>query len=127
MPSLDVSDIPVCAEFGDTFDVLRRPEQITQFGRVTLGPEVRATMVGTIYPTGDNSLVRQEDFQRGAKTLTIVTPYRLRTGGPGYQPDFVMYRSVVYVVRSVEDYTQYGAGFVAAECSSIESIESPPQ
>lgn len=127
MPTLDVSDVPICAEFGDTFQVQRRPETVNQFGRSTVTNPQALTQVGTIYPTGDNDLVRQEDQQHGRKTLTIVTPYRLRTASPGAQPDFVYYRGNIFVVSQVRDYTQYGAGFVEAICSSIEAIEAPPQ
>ena len=126
MPTLDVSDIPVCVEFGDRFDVLRRPETINAFGR-SVTSQVTATAYGTIYPTGDNSLVRQTDYELGRKTLTIVTPYRLRQAAPGYQPDLILYRGNEYVVSKIEDYSQYGAGLIVAEVSSILATDPPPQ
>lgn len=126
MATLDVSFVPGCAEFGDIFQVVRRAEAIDNFGRSST-TQVIATALGTIYPTGDNRLVRQEDYQRGAKTLTLVTTYRLQQAAPGYQPDVVLFRGNQFVVTSVEDFSQYGAGFVVAECSSMLSIDAPPQ
>jgi hypothetical protein len=127
MPTLDVSDIPLCAEFADRFDVIRRPETISQSGRSVPSQVTVAGLLGTIYPTGDNSLVRQTDYQLGRKTLTIVTPYRLQMAAPGYQPDLVLYRGNQYVVSAIEDFSQYGAGFIVAEVSSILAIDAPPQ
>jgi hypothetical protein len=126
MATLDVSDIPICAEFSDRFDVLRRPETVSEFGR-SVTSQVTASAVGTIYPTGDNSLVRQADFEISRKTLTCVTPYRLQQAAPGFQPDLVLYRGNQYVVSAVEDYSQYGAGFVVAQLSSVIAIDTPPQ
>jgi hypothetical protein len=127
MATLDVSEIPQCAEFADTFQVTQRPETINQYGRSQISAAVSQPILGTIYPTGDNALQRQEDKQYGRKTLTIVTQYRLRTASPGAQPDFVYYRGNAYVVREVNDYSQYGGGFVEAVCSSLEAIDTPPQ
>jgi hypothetical protein len=116
----------VCAEFADRFDVLRRAETISEFGRSST-TQVTATAYGTIYPTGDNNLVRQADFEIGRRTLTCVTPFRLQQAAPGFQPDLVLYRGNQYVVSAVEDYSQYGAGFIVAQLSSVIAIDQPPQ
>jgi galactose-6-phosphate isomerase len=126
MATLDVSDIPQCDEFADRFDVIRRPETIAPSGR-SFTTQVTGTGVGTFYPTGDNSLVRQADYELGRKTLTCVTKYRLQQAAPGYQPDVVLYRGNQFVVSSIEDFSQYGEGFVAAQLSSISGIDAPPQ
>lgn len=126
MALLDVNQVILDPDFADRFQVVRRAETITQLGRsAVLNAPIEAT--GVLYPTGDNSLVRQEDQQHGVKTLTCVTPFRLRQAAPGYQPDLVIFRGVTFVVRAVEDYAQFGAGFVVAQCSSLETIDAPPQ
>lgn len=127
MATLDVSEIIVCAEFADTFQVEQRPETLSQSGRSQVTPAGPTTQLGVIYPTGDNRLQRQADKEFGLKTLTCVTTYRLRTASPGAQPDRVYYRGNIYIVTEVEDYSQYGAGFVVAQLSSVQSIDSPPQ
>lgn len=126
MATLDVSQIPLSAEFQDSFTVLARQEQIGDSGRVTVTAQT-STQRGTLYPSADNSLIRQEDQQHGVKTLTIVTPYRLQMASDGRQPDYIAYRGVMYMIRSVQDFTQYGAGFVVAEGSSLRGIDAPPQ
>ena len=127
MASLDVSDVPICAEFSDVIQVQQRPETISQYGRSQVSTSAPIAVLATIYPTGDNSLQRQTDHQFGRKTLTVVTPYRLRTSSPGAQPDYVFYRGNIFIVTEVRDFSQYGAGFVEEVCSSVESIDVPPQ
>jgi galactose-6-phosphate isomerase len=127
MATLDVSPIPGCIEFSARFDVIRRPETISQSGRSVTSQVTVPGLLGTIYPTADNSLVRQADYQTGRRTITVVTTYRLQQEAPGYQPDLVLYRGNQFLVREIKDFTVFGEGFIAAECSSIIAIDAPPQ
>jgi galactose-6-phosphate isomerase len=127
MATLDVSDVVICEELSDRFDVIRRPEVISQSGRSVTTQVTVPGLLGTIYPSGDNSLVRQADYELGRKTLTICTTYRLQQAAPKHQPDLVLYRGNQYVVSNVKDWSPFGAGFVEAECSSIIPIDAPPQ
>lgn len=124
MPRINPSWVPMSAQLADRFDVIRRPEAISEYGR-SVTSQVVATARGTLYPTGDNSLVRQSDYELGRKTLTCVTTYRLQIAAPDHQPDLVLYRGNTYVVTAVEDYSPYG--FVVAQLSSIRAIDEPPQ
>jgi galactose-6-phosphate isomerase len=127
MPTLDVSDVVICVEFSDRFDVIRRPETISQTGRSVTSQVTVPGLLGTIYPTDNNSLVRQADYELGRKTLTVATKYPLQMAAPGYQPDLVLYRGNQFVVSSIKDFSAYGEGFIEAECSSIIAIDTPPQ
>jgi hypothetical protein len=126
MPTLEVSWVTQEPEFADMFQVLRRPETISQSGR-SVTSQVTATAYGTIVPTGDNSLVRQADYELGRKTLTLYTTYPLQMAAPGYQPDLILYRGNQFVVSSVKDFSAFGEGFVEVEISSILAIDTPPQ
>jgi hypothetical protein len=127
MATLDVSPIPVSDPFASRFDVLRRPETITEFGRSATEQVVARGKYGTFYPTGDNRLVRQSDYEHGRKTLTCVTTYRLQQASPGFQPDVVLYRGNRYIVVEVRDFGEYGAGFVEAQLSSTLAQDAPSQ
>ena len=131
MPEIDVNDIvsdPFIA--GEGFWVYRRLETVSSHGRV----ELRGSWLpaeGSITPTGDNSLVRQEAFQTQANTIQVVTNFRLRgpsrtSKGKSYQPDLVYWESDFYVVSNLEDYSKYGAGIMVAECTSIQLTDQPP-
>lgn len=132
MSQLDVTDLLLDPDVaGETFDVLRREQILNGFGRYELGVTVVAGVRGAVFPSGDNSLAREEAYQKQEKSLTVVTQYRLRgeaqeSGGQQYQPDVVRWRGSHFLVRSVSDFSRYGAGFVEAECVSTTFVDPPP-
>lgn len=127
MAELDVSDIvldPLIA--GDAFIVIRRRDDVNNFGEGVTA-DARLPAVGAIYPSGDNSLLREEAFQTQANTITVVTQFALRGSGGDeagkiFQPDIVLWEGNHYQVRVVNSYGQYGAGFVEAECIATDYV-----
>ena len=76
-------------------------------------------------------MLRVEAFSIAEKTIRVTTTFMLR--GPSkdvtmqnFQPDIVIWKGDSYVVRALDDFSQYGAGMVTAECSSIDYVDSPP-
>lgn len=133
MAELDVTDVLLDADVaGDAFTVLRRLEVVGQNGVSTVRVETVPNVAGSVQPTGDSSLLREEALDAGAKTIKVVTPFRLRgpsqtTGTANYKPDQILWRGDAYEVRVLDDWTEYGGGFVEAECSQIVYVGTPPQ
>jgi hypothetical protein len=136
MADIDVSDLLGDPDFIDTFTVLRRQETTNNSGESTLAittyptPPDLPQPYGAVFPTGDNKLVRQQDFTTQSSTITVITQFRLRgsskSGGSEFQPDIVVWNGGNYVVSNVNEYTQYGAGFIEAECTSIDFTPPAP-
>jgi hypothetical protein len=129
MPELDVVDVLLDGMLaGESFVVLRRLESRNQFGRIDIA-ETRLPAIGSIVPVGENSLVREDAYQTQTKTIRVITPFRLRgatvdEAGARYQPDVVEWKGDRYVVRTINDYSQYGAtGLIEAECSSMDFLD----
>lgn len=132
MPLIDVTQVlldPVVA--GEAFEVVRREEVVNNFGEPVL-TTIRLQVLGSVQPTGNNSLARQDAFQTQAKTLRVITMFRLRgvskerATGNSYQPDLVYWRGDYFIVNELEDFTQYGAGMIQADCTSIDFIDDAP-
>lgn len=137
MPDIDVSDLLFDSDIaGESFQVVRRQETIGSNGvsnltQTTFPLPGDDPIVGSVTPTGDNSLVRQEAFQTQSNTILVITTFRLRgpskdSGGASFQPDIVVWSGNQYVVRSLNEWTSFGVGFVAAECASIAFIDLAP-
>jgi hypothetical protein len=130
VPQIDITSVlasPIVA--GERFVVQRRIETVDQYGQSQIATQTYSA-IGSIVPTGDNSLVREEAYQQQAKSITVRTTFRLRGAakdGPGYhyQPDLVIWKGDAFIVRTVDDYSQYGAGMVEAACTSIDLIDQP--
>lgn len=132
MPDIDVTDIlddPLVA--GEGFWVYRRSQTVGDNGRAVLaGAWLPA--IGSVTPTGDQSLTRADAFQTQARTIDVVTTFRLRgvsrtERGVEYQPDMVFWDGDFFVVKDLSDYSRYGAGMMEAECTSVDYKDRPAE
>lgn len=131
MPEIDVTDILAGSYIaGEPFWVLRRREVVNNFGEVTLAPSWHEAS-GSIMPVGNNSLLREESFQTQAKTLQVISTFRLQGEVENgqrqrHQPDLVYWGGDYFLVRMIKDWSRYGAGMIEAECSSINYTDHAP-
>lgn len=132
MAEIDVTDIsldPFLA--GDRFVVVRRKQVMTTAGIATEVIERFQNLVGSIQPTGENSLVRDEAYSDQVKSITVVSTFRLRgvsetVDGVQYQPDLVLWQGNYFIVKEIKDWTKFGGGMVEADCSSFQFVDAPP-
>jgi hypothetical protein len=152
MSLIDVTDVlfdPLVA--GQIFSVVRRQETVNDSGEGVQSQEVIESVVGAIFPVGENSLIREVAAQSQARTIEVVTTFRLRpasvtpavsTSGPPppqfpgtlpgppagvtWQPDLVYWNGDYFLVSTVEEYTQYGRGFIAAQCVTYDYQTAAP-
>lgn len=125
MPGIDVTDLLSDPDIaGETFTVIRRAEAINSYGE-SVTTNTTLTASGSITPVGDNSLLREEAYQAQQKAIQVVTTFLLRgasqdPSGSGqlYQPDIVIWKGEQFLVKVVEDFSNYGAGFIRAECET---------
>jgi hypothetical protein len=132
VPEIDVSDILLDPEIaGEELTILRRPDATGTNGvDVITETEITPKPVGSVRPTGGNSLVREDAYQQQAKSIRVITNFRLRgvarDGAQNYQPDIVVWGGSRFVVQTVEDYSRYGAGMIQADCMSQNFVDPPP-
>lgn len=132
MPLVDVTDILIDIDVAQqSFLVLRRTENVNQFGESTWST-ARINAVGSVQPSGDQGLLREDAFDAQAKSVKVVTTFRLRgvSKGPSatrFKPDIVVWDSNYFEVISVDSYGSFGAGFVEAECTAIHYVDDPPK
>lgn len=125
MPDIELLEVLLDPEIaGERFAVLRRQEAVSSHGRSVLTP-ANHSAIGAVTPTGDNSLVREQAYTSQANSIRVVTQFRLRGAGKDgqgrlFQPDLVFWNNTYYIVQSVNDYSQYGAGFIEAECTAFD-------
>src|SRR5580698_10692341 len=132
MPLLDLSSVLTSPMLWDTFTVNRRIQTVNNFGIATVAVQAIAGLFGVVYPSNENELKRYPDLQVQDKAITVITRFALRgetetTADPSvsYQPDIVVWGSNNFVVRKVEDWSQYGPGFLLAICTSMDLVDMP--
>lgn len=133
-PTLDVSDVLTSPEFADEFKAVRRVQGVNTHGE----PYIVSTQVfgrkqgcvGVITPSGENSLVRADAYEAQSNSLQVITKFRLqgavKDGRPvpetQWLPDLVEWQSNHYIVRTTNDFSRFGAGFIVADCLLYEYI-----
>ena len=130
MPLVDVNDLLVDPDIaGQLFTVLRRQQQVNNFGEMTWLTQ-RIPAVGSIQPTGDNQLIRQEGADAQADTIQIVTSFRLRgvASGPNntqFKPDMILWQGNFYEVFVINSWSDFGRGLIDATATSVKYIDGP--
>jgi|SRR5208337_833116 len=125
MPYIDVTSILLDPEIAGTkFQVVRRIETISPFGEAIL-EMTTYNAIGQVSPTSRNSLVREQAFSTQEKAIRVITNFKLTGASKDelsqtYQPDLIFWKNGYYIVSELEDYSQYGAGFVSADCASYD-------
>lgn len=123
MALLDVSEILVDPDLADRFTVKRRTEVIDDFGRASTTDETFEGVIGVVTSANPNDLMRLPEAQRMDRNFCIVTKFRLIGPAPGKQPDTILWYGSTLVVKDIQPYPQYGAGFIQAIAGSMDIID----
>jgi hypothetical protein len=131
MPFLDVSSLLLDPDFAQRLTIERRTDQVGANGRTVQTPQIITPKpIGVVLPVdtaiGGNALERNPDEQHRGAALEIITKFRLQGPAPGFQPDVLVYEGNRYIITIVNTLSKYGAGFIRAECSSMDSVDNPP-
>lgn len=126
MAFLDVSDLTLDPDFASSFTVQRRSQIINDSGVVSMA--VRSLpAIGVVMSPTSKDLIRGDAAQLLGKLITVDTTFALQGPAPGFQPDLVVWHGDSYVVVQLDDYSNFGMGFVHALCQSIDITSQPPQ
>lgn len=130
MPDIDVTFVTLDSMVaGETFTVVRRQEVVNAYGESVL-TESHVDAVGSIQPTGDNSMAREEAYTNQANSIRVITTFMLRgaskSGGLIYQPDLVYWNGGYYIGKSESDYSHYGRGFIEGDFISFNYQPAAP-
>jgi hypothetical protein len=130
---LNLSSVLTSPMLVDTFTVNRRTQTVNNFGVASTTVQPFAGLYGVVYPSNENELKRLPDLQVQEKAITVITNFALRgesetSADPAvsFQPDIVVWGGDNFVVRKLEDWSQYGPGFILAICTSIDLVDTPP-
>ena len=119
MPNIDVTEVLSDPDFCTSGLVCTRAAQtVSAAGLGTLTP---TTIKFTGVVTSDKGAVleRLAAGERIEDSITIHSKFRLRSGSLGYTADVVTWNGAQYTVSTVNDYSTYGVGFVAATCDLL--------
>ncbi len=126
MVAFDMKDGILFSDILDTFFVLRRLQDINNYGRAQNTQEWSASILGVVTPTSPRNLKRLPDEQRQAKSIEVITSFPLQGPSNLNSPDIVSWNGDNFVVIVIDDWSNFGPGWVHAICTSIDSVDLPP-
>lgn len=125
MADLDVSDLLVDPDFADRLQCVRHQQTVDEHGIAHNAQQV-SEFLGVVTSDRGTELARLAAGARVSGSILIHTRFRLSNGHAGHDADEVIWRGNRYTVVSVDDYSQYGAGFVCASCDLVPLVGVAP-
>lgn len=124
MPLLEVSiDGLFDPMFSDLFTVRRRTEQVSGTGRSQVTSVSIPNVVGVVTMASGKDLERLPEAEIFERVISVVTAFKLQGETLGKQPDLVLWRGGVYVVKAIDLYPQFGQGLFEAICTSMDLVD----
>lgn len=118
MPALDLSELLVDPDLSHDFQIVRQQQGVGDDGVAYTKAAVTYDVVGVIVPKG-KELVRVEEGQRMQAKLEVYVAFELTAGQDDVEPDVIVWGKRSYRVMAVEDYSQFGNGWVKATCYEL--------
>jgi hypothetical protein len=130
MPLVDVTELLTDPDIaGQFFTIIRRQEIVNNFGESTWVIQKIPT-IGSVQPSGDNSLIREDGLDAQSDSIKLCTTFRLRgvSKGPNasrFKPDIVLWMGNYFEVITVNSWSDFGAGLIDAEATSVHYVDLP--
>lgn len=112
MALLDVSDVLLDPDFADSLQADRITKTVGNDG-IAIETKTTKRLTGVVTNAGGDRLKRLAIGERVDGCILVHCRYRLNEG------DVITWQSRRYTVMSVDDYSNFGRGFVAATCELI--------
>lgn len=112
-PSLDVSDLILDPDFSQAIIVQRNAQSVSVQGLTVIAP-TQVQVIAVVVPAGSLDLNRSADAELLKGKIHIYTQFPLTAGDGTVTADIVFWNGREYTVSAVDDYTQFGVGFVDA-------------
>ena len=109
MPLLDCTEILGDPDFAQDFVVVRFIRSVSQQGLTVDSPGLFQSY-GVILPLSGAQLMMLPEAERLGSFITIITPFKLVALSGTTAPDHVQWHGQDYLIRSVNDWTDWGQG-----------------
>jgi hypothetical protein len=130
LPLVDVTELLTDPDIaGQFFTVIRRQEIVNNFGESTWIVQKIPT-IGSVQPSGDNALIREDGLDAQAGSIKVVTTFRLRgvSKGPNssrFKPDIVLWMGGYFEVVNLNSWNDFGAGMLEADATAVHYVDPP--
>jgi hypothetical protein len=111
MATIDVSEVLQDPNFQDSFGVLRSVETVDSHGRGSQNSS-RSIAIGVVQPASGRAMELTPEATRTSEMLEIWTQFGLQEATDATAADIVIWKSKQFVVVKVDDWDNWGEGYV---------------
>lgn len=119
---IDVTDLLTDPDFVGPILHISRIPRINSLGEQVL-VECTAKTVGSVQPIDSAKIERIPEAQRVTNMMTFFMKGKIVTSLPGKYSDILVFEGQRYQVKTVDDWSSWGAGFCEGMC--IAEVPSP--
>lgn len=119
MPLISVDELMFDPDFvTESLRLYTTIEIVGVNGRNTITRSMQP-IVGVVTPTSAQDLVRLPEGSTSGGSITVTTAYPLTSGDPAQAKpaDQISWKGDLYVVTRLDDYSEFGQGFISALCT----------
>lgn len=115
----------------ESFFVLRRQETVDNTGQSQISV-IRIPATGSIAPSGDKTLNRDENYQTQINKITIITTFKFRAPtedarARNYQSDIVEWNGEHYLIMTLNEFIGSSESMTIADLESVDLTDLPPE
>lgn len=115
MALVDVTELLVDPDFVDPVTIINRTPTVNDFGENTL-VECQVDTWGSVQPAPTKTIMRLPDALRVADVSEFWVKGRIIADGTYKYPDILVFNGKRYQVQTIQDFTNWGAGWCAGTC-----------
>jgi galactose-6-phosphate isomerase len=116
MADLDVSFLLDDSLFVDEFQLFKRQASVNQDGEGIMPDGKAVNCTGSVQPASQRDIERLPEALRNHEAIRIYTREVLSADEQGRYADVVVWRGSRWQVKAVDDWSNYGDGYVKAIC-----------
>lgn len=123
MPRIDVSELMTDPDFAGRYPVRRSTSVVGEDGRAR-AQIADLDFVGSVQPASSSALKRLPDGAVLSGAIMVFTKFILTEGSidNALDADVVMFKGLPYTVMAVDDWSEWGQGFVRAVCTLSANV-----
>lgn len=123
MALIDLTEIVMDPDFGDSFTIVRRGQVIDDHGRASQ-TEALSSAFGSVQAASGKTLELFPDLARTSGQVEIYTTTALRAAADGRAADDILWAGMRYTVVAVRDWMNWGAGWNLAIANQVDLLEA---
>lgn len=115
MAQIDVSDLLLDPDFIDNLTLIHRTASVSSSGHTVLVESSQVT-VGSVQPANGQQIMRLPEALQSSDVRAFYIKAVIQSDGSAQYPDVILFQGGRYLIKQVEQWLNFGAGWNMGIC-----------